>query len=463
MGTIDAAQIRKFAVYADAVKNGGNGNKIVDTPEEIEVFKKKCKTAGFDGVDDVMDTYNKDKWTKEADYEAKGTTSDSSVETAVIAAMTENTALRSNNKSGKDAKSISAGLQEEAGWWDNLWGNNDELAEYANLIDTTNVVDVVKDDESINALNEASDETKVQIIEVLLAAAQEKQVDVSNLVMVTEDGYKVGRDVPGGSFGEDVTGSRSLGEWIKGEDTNFSAVVKAIRQALQTSDRTVNGENDNKEEMLTTIARRIDADEQGGGNGNGYIDTNEEKEAFKQFAATKGYDVDKILEEIADNEANGVENTTEAQRIIYNIFDPTQKAAYEKFVAGKNADIAELLKKGFEKGDTDIVLPASDMINEDNVVEILDMHPNFVYDLNDAMDWEWVDRYDYKSVYPKVVDALIARAESEGIEVSDLVIKLNDEEYSINGKKVACCSVWSDNELGELITKLQERIKSEEL
>lgn len=441
---IDPIQIGKFAIDIDYECSGDDGNGIIDTPEEIELFKKKCKTAGFDGVDDVMDTYNKDRYSKEAEYEAKKTKWDSSVETAVIYALTENTALRYDEESQSEAKTIAAGLQKAAkGWWD-----DEAIAKQAAKITPKNVLDVVEENKTVNALNDGSDETKIQVIEALLIAAAEKQIDVSNIVMIGEDGYKVGRDVPGGNLGEDVLGSRSLGEWISGDDTNFSAVVKALRQALQESEKTMNGENDNKEEMLTTIALRIDAD----GNGNGYIDTDDEKEAFKQFAATKGYDVDALLEEIADNEANGVENTTDAQKLIFNIFDPTQKARYEKMIDSENSDTSAILEKGFKDINTEVIATGLSRIDHRNVIEVMDG----IEDFHDKA----IRGFD---IYDTLLDNLIQRANKKHINISDIVMKLDDEEYTSNGDTFKLYDKERIDLKIELVKKLQNRIKSKEL
>jgi hypothetical protein len=145
---ITAAQVRGFATYVDSRRNGGNQNGYVDGAE-IDIFKKKCKTAGYDKVEDVINDYQKNKYQKEAKFEAEGTTGSSDVDAAVIAALTEKTALKTNEKGSAQAETIKAGLKEESGWWSNLWGNDEDLQVYTDMITKDNVLKVIEDDDAI--------------------------------------------------------------------------------------------------------------------------------------------------------------------------------------------------------------------------------------------------------------------------------------------------------------------------
>lgn len=470
---ITAAQIKQFVIQVDARRNGGNANGYVDG-SEIDLFNRKVKTADRSvDVQDIMDNYGKNKYKMEAEYEANGTTSSSAVQEAVIAALTEKTALRSNDKA-QNSQTIIEGLKSESGWFDDLIGNNEELAEYANKMNVDNIMGVIADDEAIDGLNESSDETQIQTIKLLLDAAKAQGIDVSNIVMVRDGKLCVGRDVPNGNAGEEIVATRNAWEWITGEDSNFTSVVKELRTAITEGKKTLNGEGD-KHEMLTLMSRKIDND----GNGNGYIDTPEETQAFKQFAASHGIDVDTILEQIRDNNTNGLENTTAEQKTIYNIFDPEQKEAYKKMIEGQNADIAAIMNRGFGSinpaiirpfsWDSDVVKDAASMINSDNVMEVIEKCPEMADILDNRVDWSF-QKGNYNEVLNTVIDSLIKRAQEEGIEIGDIVEDLGND-YAHPGqlfcekeaKNDGYIEAWWDSDdKAEIIKKLTERIKSVE-
>ena len=464
---ITAAQIKQFVIQVDARRNGGNGNGYVDDCE-IDIFKRKVKTADPNiDVEQILEDYKENKYKYEAKYQVDGTTSSNAVQEAVIAALNEKTALKTNEKATTSSQTIISGLKTEAGWWDNLWGNDDALEEYAKNMDVDNILDVVNDDDAVDALNESSDETQIKTIKTLMAAAQAQGLDVSNLVMEKDGKLCVGRDVPGGNAGEEIVECRSFFEWIGGDDSNFVAVVKELRTAIAKAKETLNGDGE-KAEMLTLTAKKIDAD----GNGNGYIDTVEETLAFKQFAASHGYDVDTILEEIRDNETNGVENTTVAQKTIYNIFDPEQKEARRKLIEGKNADISALINRGFGSNpyqwDSDVVADAASMITSDNVMEVIANCPEIANKLDNRMDWS-LSKGNYNRTMNRIIDSLIKRAQEEGIEIGDIVVDLG--EYYAHQGQLFCekeakdgflSSWWDSDDKAEIINKLIDRINSVE-
>ena len=444
---VTAGQVRGFAAYVDSRRNGGNQNGYVDGGE-IELFKKKCKTAGLDTIDEIIEGYQKNKYKKEAEYEANGTTGSSDVDAAVIAALTEKTGLKINEKASAEASTIIEGLKDESGWWNNLWGNDSDLKVYSDMIDKDNVLEVVSDDDAIDALDEGSDEAKDSVILHLCTSAKEHGIDVSNLVLERDGELCVGRDVEDADFGERIT-----------EDSNFTAVVKALREALEEAKDTATGSG-NKHEMLTSMAERIDAD----GNGNGYIDTAEEVQAFKQFAASYDIDVDAILEEIRDNEANGVENTTEAQKTIFNIFDPNRKAEIDKKFDGNAADAAKALEVGLKEDDEELIKWGVSQINSDNIMQILENDPEIAEKLADEYDftWKFWRRDSYQDYTTPILNALIQHANECGVAIDDIVTLSGDELIvgsAVEGADIGDDAYDSDN-VGKVVKAIQERIKS---
>lgn len=456
-------QVRQFAVYVDKTKNGGNGNKVVDG-SEIEIFKKKCKTIGIDNVDKIMEDYNNNRVTMESDYEAKGTQSNSSVETAVISAMTESTALKVNDKAGKNASTIKEGIKasdDDWHWYNPLSWFNDtkELLNFSNLVDENNVMEVVNDDAVLTKVAEAADETREnagsQIIGALLSAAQAKQIDVSNVVIEEDGKYLVGRDVADKEFGSDATSSE-----------NFTAVAAALRDAIKAGQNNAAGNDSNKIGMLTILANKIDS-EQFGGNGNGYIDTEEEIKQFKQAAAKHGYDINTVLEQIRDNDTNGVENTTDLQKTVFNIFDPEQRALRDAQEAGEAKNVSKAYKDGLANDNEELLEKAAANVNSDNVMQVLNDNPDLISNLVDKYDYFWMfwKEDTYQNYTSPILTALYECAQENGIEVDDIVMMSGDKLIigsAVDGAKVGEDASDADN-VAKVVKALQDRINKEQV
>lgn len=457
-------QVKQFAVYVDKTKNGGNGNKFVDG-SEIDIFKKKCKTIGIDNVDKIMEDYNNNRVTMESDYEAKGTLSNSSVETAVISAMTENTSLKVNDKAGKNASTIKEGMKasdDDWHWYNPLSWFNDtkELLNFSGMIDENNVLEVVNDDEILEKVVNASDETREnagsQIISSLVAAAEAKQIDVSNIILEEDGKYLAGRDVEDVEFGSDATSS-----------DNFVKVAAALRDAIKVGQNNAAGNDSNKIGMLTVLAAKIDSEEFGG-NGNGYIDTEEEIEQFKQAAAKHGYDVNTVLEQIRDNDTNGVENTTDLQKTVFNIFDPEQRAARDAKEAGDAKNVSKAYKDGLANDNEELLAAAAGNVNSENVMQVLNDNPDLVSKLADKYDHNWfmnlfVDD-TYQNYTSPILAALYQCAQDNGIEVDDIIMMSGDKLIvgaAVDGVKVGEDASDSDN-VAKVVKALQDRINKEQ-
>lgn len=464
---IDVNQVKQFAVYVDKRVNGGNGNGYVDG-SEVSIFKKKIKTVDRNvDVDSILDTYKKNKVTAEAGYD-KANKEASTVEEAIIAAFNPNSALNNQPDSKNQAATITAGLKEadaQSHWYNPLsWFNdNEEVLNFTSMITDKNVLDVVADEEAIDKIIDSEDEVRVQagkqIIDALVIAAAERQIDVSNILLVDNEGkYIVGRDVKDGDKNIEI-GSDALNE-----DT-FKAVVKALKAAIEQGKETATGNDSNKNAVLTMLAKRIDADTTNGGNNNGYIDAAEEVAAFKQAAAEQGYDIGTVLEEIRANEADGVENTTDLQKTVANIFDPAQKAAMQKELENKGKDTAKAFKDGIENDNEDLIKTATSMLTSDNVMQVLNENPELVEKLVDEYDYFWMFWKDdsYQNYTTPILEAVIANAQENGINIDDLVMK-NGDKYtvggSVNGATAGDDATDADN-VAKVVKAIQDRINAQ--
>lgn len=460
---VNAVKILQFKAYADNVKHGGNNNGYVDGDEE-KVFRKKCKTAGIDNIDEIMENYTENRVKKEAEFDLNKTMPNASVETAVIAALSDDTILRTNSKSIKTAQTIKAGIKEADGaknWWNPLsWFNNEaEILGSTAFINSSNVLDVITDDEVIEKIGTADEDDDIrqtainQLLSSVLQAAEERKIDVSNIIIDYNGTYITGRDIEGIQIGTKISDEETL-----------TAVINEVRKQINSDKETVNGSNNEKTEMLTIAARRIDAR----GNGNGYIDTADETKEFKQFAASHGYDIDTILEQIRDNEENGVENTTLAQQTIYNIFDPEQKADYESKVNGLALNISKSFKDGLENDDEELLTEAARAISSNEIMQVLHDNPKLVDELVNNYDYNWVRNLfgkddDYQNYTTPILKALCDYAIENGIEIDDIVL-INEDKYIVGGKvlgaKTGTDATDSDN-VAKVVSALHIRIKSQ--
>lgn len=465
---IDVNQVKQFAVYVDKKSNGGNGNGYVDG-SEVSVFKKKVKTVDRNiDIDSILDNYNKNKVTEEANYDKAGK-APSTVDEAIIAAFQPKSALNSAETSKNQASTINAGLKEadeQSHWYNPLswFNNNEEVLNYTGMVTKDNVLDVVADEESIDKIVNSEDEVRIQagtqIIDALLEAASERKIDVSNIVKKDSDGkYVVGRDVKDGDKNVEF-GSDALSE------DSIKAVITALRTAIENGKETATGNDSDKNAVLSMLAKRIDADTTIGGNKNGYIDTAKEVSAFKQAAATHGFDIGTVLEEIRDNEKDGVENTTNLQKTVANIFDPSQKAAKQQELENQAKDTAKAFKDGIENDNEDLIKTATSMLNSDNVMEVLNENPELVEKLVDKYDFFWTALFRsdrYQNYTTPILEAVIANAQENGINIDDIVM-LNGDKYIVgsnaNGAKVGKDATNADN-VAKVIKAIQDRINSQ--
>lgn len=459
--SLDVSQVKQFAVYVDKKVNGGNGNGYVDG-NEISIFKKKIKTADRSvDVDSILSTYNSNKVTAEADYDNTGN-APSTVEEAIIAAFNPNSALAKAETSSNQAVSITAGLKNadaQSHWYDptSWWNDNKEVLNYSNLITKDNVLDVVNDEDALAKIVDSEDKIRIQagtqIIDALVQAASERHIDVSNIVFKNSDGkYLVGRDVKKGDDNVEF-GSDALSEKF------IVAVINSLKAEIQKGQQVANGEDGDVESTLSMLADRIDADTSNGGNNNGYIDTGKEVAAFKQAAAAHGFDIGRVLEEIRANDADGVENTTELQVVVANIFDKNKIAKNANKIENQAKDTSKAFQDGLENDNEELIKTATSMINSDNIMTVLNDNPGLVQKLVDKYDYTWLfwKKDSYQNYTTPILEAVIKAAQENGVNIDDIVIKSGDK-YIVGGN-VAGAKAGESATDADSVAKVVEAIK----
>lgn len=464
--SLDVNQVKQFAVYVDQKRNGGNQNGYVDGTE-ISIFKKKIKTADRSvDVDSILKDYDKNKVTREASYD--GTTAET-VEDAIVAAFKPKSNVNKTEASQNQGKTIAEGLKDaDSDWtWYNpfSWFNdNEEVLTYSNMVNKDNVLDVVKDDKAVEKLEDSNDEVRAQagkqIIDALLAAAAERQVDVSDIIFVDGNGaYKVGRNVKD-SDGDDV----KFGSDAFDEDA-IKAVIIALRDRINEAKNIANGETSEMSKTLNMLADRIDADTTNGGNANGYIDTKDEVKNFKQAAAQHGFDIGKVLQEIRDNEKDGVENTTELQKTVANIFDPNRIADKQAEYDNQTANTSKAYKDAIADEDEELLKTATSMINADNVMQVLNENPDLIEEINDQYDffWKFWEEDRTEQYTTPILNALIQAAKNNNVNIDDIVMVSGDKLIvgpSANGADAGEEATDKDN-VEAVIKAIQKRINDQ--
>ena len=330
-----------------------------------------------------------------------------------------------NNKS--QVESIKAGLRDNYSF--------ENLIAVSIMINKDNVLKIVADEESLDNIVDSYSDVRIQcgkqIIESLLELADEKQVDVSNIVFKDEKGnYCVGRDVKDGDddveYGSDALDSKS----------NLRAVIRELKAAIDNAKDIAAGNGSDVGALLTMLEKRIDADTSNGGNNSGYIDVAEEITAFKQAVFAHGYDIRTVLEQIRDSESAGVGNSTELQNIVANIFAPEQKAAHQKAEADKAKDSVKALAVSFKNHfcDKEFYKESVPMLNSENIREVLNENPYLISNISLSMSHCYEDIEDIRErgadYTTPVLNAVVECAQQNGINIEDLVL-VNSDKYIV--------------------------------
>lgn len=464
--SLDVNQVKQFAVYVDQKRNGGNQNGYVDG-SEVSIFKKKIKTADRSvDVDSILKDYDKNKVTREAAYD--GTTAET-VEDAIVAAFKPKSNINKTESSQNQGATIAEGLKEADGDWHwynpfSWFNDNKEVLTYSEMVTKDNVLDVVKDDKAIEKLEDSNDEVRVaagkKIIEELIYAAGERGADIRDIIAINaEDEYVVGRNVKNAN-GDDLR----IGSSVYDEE-NIKAVIVALRDRIEETKDIANGNTNDMSKTLYNLAERIDFDITNGGNGNGYIDTKEEVKNFKQAAAQHGYNIGAVLQEIRDNEKDGVENTTLLQETVANVFDSARLAHKQLLDDNHAANTSKAYADAVKYEDEKTLEAATIMLVADNVMQVLNDNPDLIEEINDQYDffWKFWEEDRTEQYTTPILNAVIEAAKNNNVNIDDIVMVSGEKLIvgpSANGAKAGEEATNKDN-VEAVIKAIQKRINEQ--
>jgi len=318
-----------------------------------------------------------------------------------------------------------------------------------------------------------------QVLTALALAAEERNIDISNILVNINGALLTGRDVPGA-------------EMYSPASKYFTVIVNAINAKIKAGD----SEGGASPHKLTQLMKKSDT------NGNGYID-GDEAEGFKQAAFSLGVDINSVLQNVRDKVRKGQDITDETEKAVFNIFNPDPAKRLElnseKSMAAKDVSraIATGIGKGnnelsdfwwngwtsglvsgvksifegdevdYTDGNEEILNYAISQVNADNVIQVLNDNPDLINKIMNKYDHNWLtnmtgcdDKYDQYT--RPILIALVELAQKRGVNVSDII--LIKDNYTMTGTaagtKAGENPLDSDN-VGKIITALHNRLKNE--
>lgn len=471
-------QVHMLALKVD--KYRGNNNQIIDTDDERSIFADQLRKYGIKGADTLVHNYTNDSLKYLAQFNKDGVNDKNKVNYEIYKALNPNAKLDLGKYSQKDIdKTIDNIYDAVTGWSflhlgtrenqleDNILGKDDE-DEKIQGIDKDNVMQILKGykakhGESLaeaitgDTSGEFHEKLATAVIDALVAKADELGIDVTSIITKDGEGSYVVVNVAGIKPEEPAT-----------SEDNFAKVVNSLQNRIKTGlalalgDKAGKGfaEKD-KNTALLMLARQADAD------GNGVLE-GDEVGSFKKFCANIGIIVNDILASMKGKDENSY---TDDEKIIKNIFSSDGYVSVYKqqqYVATKGNAITTAINDNDDEALENIV--SAENITEDNVEEILSKISDEyeVYNTTGTTTPGVVITNSYAtstlkkllskdSKYAEVIlKALIEKADSKGVDYSDIVTESNGYFYNADGNDATQTQYSYD-----VINKLRKAIKDQ--
>ena len=479
---VDVTLINK--IVRTVAKQGGDLNKI-DTDEERSLFadqleKNGYKPKNFNGsATDLVNLYTTEPEKILSQFKNNGVNDNNKEKFAIFKALNPEMKNIDNEVKKYTPKEIDQIVDDVndavTGWWFFLGGGtkDNKLKNTVKQINEGNVLQVLdkykeKHGESLayaiddDTSDEDQNELGTSIITALVKKADEVGVNITSIIANNSTDPNAPAEyvvvnVPGVKAGESATA-----------DDVFEKVVDALEEKIKVSMSIQAGDKkaikENKQVALLTFASQADADK------NGKIE-GDEVAKFKELCAEIGISVNSLIESM---EGKDEASYTEDEKAIKNIF---AEGGYGQAYAEQEAvDMAgNSINTAISQNDTETLddIISTENINADNVEDILSKidKEETAYQTYTGSAGAYSTSYktsnlkrlvERDSKYSEVIiNALVEKAEANGVDVSDIVKSSNGSYYTASAFAKTGEDATEKEYAYDVISKLRAKIKEE--
>lgn len=465
-------------------REGGDLNKI-DTDEERSLFadqleKNGYKPKNFNGsATDLVNLYTTEPEKILSQFKNNGVNDNNKEKFAIFKALNPEMKNIDNEVKKYTPKEIDQIVDDVndavTGWWFFLGGGtkDNKLKNTVKQINEGNVLQVLdkykeKHGESLayaiddDTSDEDQNELGTSIITALVKKADEVGVNITSIIANNSTDPNAPAEyvvvnVPGVKAGESATA-----------DDVFEKVVDALEEKIKVSMSIQAGDKkaikENKQVALLTFASQADADK------NGKIE-GDEVAKFKELCAEIGISVNSLIESM---EGKDEASYTEDEKAIKNIF---AEGGYGQAYAEQEAvDMAgNSINTAISQNDTETLddIISTENINADNVEDILSKidKEETAYQTYTGSAGAYSTSYktsnlkrlvERDSKYAEVIiNALVEKAEANGVDVSDIVKSSNGSYYTASAFAKTGEDATQAQYAYDVISKLRAKVKEE--
>ena len=479
---VDVTLINK--IVRTVAKQGGDLNKI-DTDEERSLFadqleKNGYKPKNFNGsATDLVNLYTTEPEKILSQFKNNGVNDNNKEKFAIFKALNPEMKNIDNEVKKYTPKEIDQIVDDVndavTGWWFFLGGGtkDNKLKNTVKQINEGNVLQVLdkykeKHGESLayaiddDTSDEDQNELGTSIITALVKKADEVGVNITSIIA----NNSTDPNAPAEYVVVNVPGVKA-GELATADDV-FEKVVDALEEKIKVSMSIQAGDKkaikENKQVALFTLASQADADK------NGKIE-GDEVAKFKELCAEIGISVNSLIESM---EGKDEASYTEDEKAIKNIF---AEGGYGQAYAEQEAvDMAgNSINTAIAQDDTETLddIISTENINADNVEDILSKidKEETAYQTYTGTAGAYSTSYktsnlkrlvERDSKYAEVIiNALVEKAEANGVDVSDIVKSSNGSYYTASAFAKTGEDATQAQYAYDVISKLRAKVKEE--
>lgn len=436
---------------AKKIDKAGNNNNVIDG-NEVSIFVDELKGKGVSDAQQIINSYETNKLYYENRFTVKNLTYKDNYKNAIMAQLNANSALNKNYKARNDVQMVINGIKKAVDPYKFWWGTDEEkLKANVGMINKDNVINILNakynDDETMIQAIDGDVDGKVQedafktILEALIAAADEKQIDITDIVIKDEKGYKAGSAIEDVEFGSDALSS-----------ANFEKIANAIKDRINSSLESVTNPDKAKEDpkaAMLLLAKQADS-AVNGGDENGYIN-GEEIVKFKAACARIGISINGIISSIYKKTENKGE-LSENEKTVKTLFDKNTNIASTMQAESLLRYQKNVIKKAIKDKDEGELKEylSPEKVTSENVMALLKDFENIGTEIHKAFSDD-----DAEEFVKVIITALYNKADEENIDVADIIRPAGDIFLTTNGEN-ALDSKYSNEVIQQLKAKIEE-------